>query len=83
MLEFINHNSFLLLMVIVWVTVTLVVYKKRRKRNRYLLIVIMTAFLLVSYLVILPEQGTSSELEEIQTLIGKGTPVLIEFQSRY
>lgn len=83
MINFINHNSFLLLEITIWIVVGYRLFRGGFEGQNLLLFAGLTVLLFSVYITFRPNQATSSQIAQIQEQIGTGKPVLLELQSPY
>jgi len=81
MFVFLNHTSFLLLWLLVWGLAAVYILRGKNKPRRLETLAVITAALAVLYFALIPKDVTSGELVELEGMIGRGDPVLIQFKS--
>lgn len=79
-----NHYSFLWLAVAMTLIAALVFLRKKPRLPDFIAVGVILLALLTAWLLLRPRQTIlSGEAAEVQARIGRGTPVLLEFQSPY
>ncbi len=82
-MKFINQHSFLFFSGLFILTAAFIVLRTGITIPRLLLILGLMLVMAILYLVLNPGGSSSREVGQIQSRIGSGTPVLLEFQSQY
>lgn len=83
MLYLINHNSFTIFAALLWITVSAVALRKISSPGNYLLSAGLALFLVGLFFLVRPKQASPTDENPIQSQIGAGQVVLLEFQSPY
>jgi thioredoxin 1 len=82
--EIYNHYSFIWIALGLTIVAGLVLLTNKPKFREYLSFGVIVLGLFVAWLVLHPHQtALMSDAKAVQAMIGKGTPVLLEFQSPY
>lgn len=82
-MKFINQHSFFVFTGLFFLAVAVLVLRTGITIPRLLLILGLLLIMAMLYLVLNPGGSSSREISQIQSRIGSGTPVLLEFQSQY
>jgi len=82
-MKFINQHSFFIFTGLVLLTAALIVFRTGITTLRLFLLLGLLLVMAMLYLVLNPGSSSSREVGQIQSRIGNGTPVLLEFQSQY
>lgn len=81
---FFNHYSFLLLSVGLILVAGLVLLTRKPRWNDYLAFGVIALGLVMAWSILHPRQTPlMDDAKKVQSMIGAGTPVLLEFQSPY
>ena len=80
--QFINYNSFLLSVVIIFIGMAVALLRRGRGPRQLAALGAVGLVLVLVYFGMRPAGADSDQSAEIQTQIGAGTPVLLEFQSQ-
>jgi len=82
-MQIFNQYSMLLTGIFILGLAAFVVWHKGINSKNGIMLVALGAMLFVTWLVLRPEQASTSELGEFQPQIGQGQAVLVELQSPY
>lgn len=77
----INYNSFLLMVIGLWVLAAAVILQRSRGPRALVLLGAVTVVLAAGFLAVRPAPMAEQGGAEVQSQIGAGTPVLLEFRS--
>lgn len=81
---FFNHYSFLIISIALTLVSGLVLLSRKPRWNDYLAFAVIAGGLIMAWSILHPRQTElMGDAKEVQTMIGAGTPVLLEFQSPY
>jgi hypothetical protein len=82
--QIVNQYSYLWLMLALLGVAALVLWRRGHRRSGAVIFVALALAILAGWAVIHPrETSVGAASSQVQSLIGKGTPVLLEFQSPY
>ena len=82
--ELYNHYSFVWIALGLTIVAGLVLLTNKPRLRDFLSFGVIVAGLLVAWLILHPQQtALMSDAKAVQAMIGRGTPVLLEFQSPY
>jgi hypothetical protein len=82
-MKFINQHSYFIITGLFLLTVGVIVLRTGLTTPRMLLILGLVLVMAMLYLVLNPGASSSLKIGQIQSRIGSGKPVLLEFQSQY
>lgn len=82
-MEFINHYSMLWSGVLILAVAAFFLLRKGYEPKSGLKLVGLAAILLVGWLVLRPEQASTTEFAQFKAELGQGQTVLLELQSPY
>lgn len=82
MASFFNHNSFLLLAVFIWVIAAAALLRGGINPRSLLILGGVTVLLAAGFFALRPKAVPNQAAVEIQSRIGAGKPVLLEFRSQ-
>jgi len=82
-MKFINQHSFFIFTGLLLLTAAFIILRTGITIPRLMLILGLILVMAMLYLVLNPGSSPSREVGQIQSRIGSGTPVLLEFQSQY
>lgn len=82
-MKFVNQHSFFIFTGLVLLTAAVLVLRAGITIPRLLLILSLVLLIMLLYFVFNPGSSSLREANQIQTRIGIGKPVLLEFQSQY
>ena len=82
-MEFINHYSMLWSGVLILASAAFFILRKGYEPKSGLKLVGLTAILLVGWLVLRPEQASTTEFVQFEAELGQGQTVLLELQSPF
>ncbi len=82
-MKFINQHSFFIFTGLLLLTAAFIILRTGITIPRLMLILGLILVMAMLYLVLNPGSSSSREVGQIQSRIGSGTPVLLEFQSQY
>jgi hypothetical protein len=82
-MKFINQHSFFIFTGLLLLIAAVLVLRTGITTPRLLLLLGLLLIMAMLYLVLNPGGSSSREVGQIQSRIGSGTPVLLEFQSQY
>ena len=80
---FINQYSFTLVAGITIILFSAVIFRRGIAQPQMIALVALVMGFLLAYWFFNPGEGSSGGAQRVQTAIGSGTPVLLEFQSPY
>ncbi len=84
MILFIRENSFIIAGLVLSIAAGYMLLAHKPKWNDFLAFGVIVAALISSWVILHPRQTPlMDDAKQVQSLIGAGTPVLIEFQSPY
>jgi K+-transporting ATPase A subunit len=80
----VNQYSFLLIAAALTMVAGLVLLSNRPKWNDYLAFGVIAISLIIAWIILHPRQTSlMKDAQTVKEMIGKGKPVLLEFQSPY
>jgi hypothetical protein len=82
-MPYINQHSFTLIAAISFVVLAVILLRDGLQLYDALVLLALAGGLLLAYQLLKPGSGASKTAEELQSQIGAGKPVLLEFQSPY
>ena len=82
-MEFINHYSMLWSGVLILAVAAFFLLRKGYEPKSGFKLVVLAAILLVGWLVVRPEQASTTEFSQFEAELGQGQTVLLELQSPY
>ena len=82
-MKFVNQHSFFVFGGLFLLAAALIILRAGISTPRLLLILALVLLLTLLYLVFNPGSSSIREVSQIQSRIGTGKPVLLEFQSQY
>lgn len=80
---FINQYSFTIVAGTIIVLFSAIIFRKGIAQPQMTALIALVMGFLLAYWFFNPGEGSSAGAQRVQTTIGAGTPVLIEFQSPY
>lgn len=83
MAALINQHSFLFAAVAALVVVSAVLFRDGFRPQDWYALGALSAGLALAYGLLRPGPSTHAQVQEVESLIGAGRPVLLEFQSPY
>ena len=84
MQQLVNQYSFLWMAGAFVLLVALLLFRRKPKTGSMIALIALVAGLVVTWLFLRPTQTPlAGDTQEVQSVIGAGTPVLLEFQSPY
>jgi len=83
MLYLINHNSFTIFATLLWLMVSAIAIRKMSSPGSYLLSAGLALILVGVFYSVRPKQASPTDGNSLQSQIGAGQVVLLEFQSPY
>ena len=81
MFYFFQQNSFLITFVVLWIAAVGYIFRSGAPDKRLTTIAVITAVLAALYYSLSPRDISPEETVEIDAVIGRGRPVLIEIKS--
>lgn len=83
MSQLLNQYSYVVMALICLVLLFLVVWRRGFSRNRIILLGALVLLILILWLAVRPTQTRVGGVVQVASVVGKGVPVLLEFQSPY
>ena len=82
-MEIINHYSMLWIGIIILGLVAFVLLRKGFKSKDVIKLAVLAVVLLIAWLLLRPQQASTTEIAQFQAQLDQGLPVLLEMQSPY
>jgi hypothetical protein len=82
-MAYLNQHSFLISAGVLILAFALLLLRGGFDRNSTVALLALIAGFVLAYAWLQPGEGTHTRIDQIEAETGAGTPVLLEFQSRY
>ena len=82
-MQFFNQNSFVLMALVFWLGLAVLLLRDGVQMNDVIALAALAAGFGLAFWFLRPGPSTLNETEQVMARIGKGKPVLLEFQSNY